>query len=410
MADYIKRIRTQSGDKQIDYASLANLPVSDPTLLVSGAFADAAAVGEALKKKVAMPTTADGTVVNGNAGQMLVTNGDGSTAWVSIPELDTDENGNPVWGAGSTLVEIDVDKTLAVEGAAADSKAVGDKFAEVAGEIDIERKRIDTLASYHAEGGVTTKAEAELVDIRTGADGVTYDNAGTAVRSQLNKKVNIPVAEGVAVIGNAGQVLATNGDGTTAWITLPEFTINEETGKVEFGAGSVATDSDLSTPGTAADAGAVGKALESKVSLPTDPETGEVIAPTADNQVVVNNADGTTSWVTLPEFTTDEEGNVVIPNSAIQTDSDLTTEGAAADAAAVGEALKAVGETVDLKLNAPVDETGAIKNGDAGQMLVTNGDGTTGWVSVPAIETDEAGNPVWAMGLPTLTEDGVLVF
>ena len=409
MADYIKRIRTQSGDKQIDYASLANLPVSDPTLLVSGAFADAAAVGEALKKKIAMPTTADGAVVNGNAGQMLVTNGDGTTAWVSIPELDTDENGNPVWGAGSTLVQVDVDKTLAVDGAAADAKTVGDKFTEVAGEIDIERKRIDTLASYHAEGGVTSAAEAELVDIRTGADGVVYDNAGAAVRSQLNKKVNVPVVEGASSNGASGQVLATNGDGTTAWITLPEFSVNEETGKVEFAGGSVATDSDLSTPGTAADAGAVGEALEGKVSLPVD-ENGEVIAPTANNQVVVTNADGSTSWVTLPEFTTDEEGNVVIPDSAIQTDADLATEGKAADAGAVGEALKAVGDTVDLKLNAPVDDAGAVKYGDAGQMLVTNGDGTTGWVSVPAIETDEAGNPVWAMGLPTLTEDGVLVF
>ena len=106
MADYIKRIRTQSGDKQIDYASLANLPVSDPTLLVSGAFADAAAVGEALKKKIAMPTTADGAVVNGNAGQMLVTNGDGTTGWVSVPAIETDEAGNPVWAMGlPTLTE-----------------------------------------------------------------------------------------------------------------------------------------------------------------------------------------------------------------------------------------------------------------------------------------------------------------
>lgn len=45
MEDYIKKIRTITGDKQIDYTALANLPISDKTLSKDGAFADAAAVG-----------------------------------------------------------------------------------------------------------------------------------------------------------------------------------------------------------------------------------------------------------------------------------------------------------------------------------------------------------------------------
>lgn len=48
MSDYIKKIRTQTGDKQIDYSSLANLPVPDMTLSEEGRFADAAAVGKRL--------------------------------------------------------------------------------------------------------------------------------------------------------------------------------------------------------------------------------------------------------------------------------------------------------------------------------------------------------------------------
>lgn len=51
MADYVTKIRTESGDKQIDYEALANLPQPDTTLTKSGEFADAKAVGDALKKK-----------------------------------------------------------------------------------------------------------------------------------------------------------------------------------------------------------------------------------------------------------------------------------------------------------------------------------------------------------------------
>lgn len=51
MSDYVTKIRTESGDKQIDYEALANLPQSDATLTKSGEFADAKVTGDALKKK-----------------------------------------------------------------------------------------------------------------------------------------------------------------------------------------------------------------------------------------------------------------------------------------------------------------------------------------------------------------------
>lgn len=51
MADYVTKIRTEDGDKQIDYEALANLPQADTTLTKSGEFADAKAVGDAIKKK-----------------------------------------------------------------------------------------------------------------------------------------------------------------------------------------------------------------------------------------------------------------------------------------------------------------------------------------------------------------------
>lgn len=49
-------------------------------------------------------------------------------------------------------------------------------------EVDVERSRIDNLATL--EEGSTT-GDAELIDIRTGYDGMNYNNAGDAVRAQI---------------------------------------------------------------------------------------------------------------------------------------------------------------------------------------------------------------------------------
>ena len=58
-------------------------------------------------------------------------------------------------------------------------------------EIAVERARIDNLSTL-SEGSTT--GDAELIDIRVGADGTTYNNAGAAVRSQINN-INTKIKE-----------------------------------------------------------------------------------------------------------------------------------------------------------------------------------------------------------------------
>lgn len=58
--------------------------------------------------------------------------------------------------------------------------------AEFEQEIDVERKRIDNLVSG------STPNNAEVLDIRVGADGKTYESAGTAVREQIKPLLGVP--------------------------------------------------------------------------------------------------------------------------------------------------------------------------------------------------------------------------
>lgn len=54
-------------------------------------------------------------------------------------------------------------------------------------EVEVERQRINNLSSL--DGGSTT-GDAELLDGRVGANGVTYSNIGTAIRLQANEKID----------------------------------------------------------------------------------------------------------------------------------------------------------------------------------------------------------------------------
>lgn len=66
-------------------------------------------------------------------------------------------------------------------------------------EVEVERQRINNLSSL-PEG--STQGNAELLDIRIGADGTTYSSAGEAVRQQITKATNSVMNTGEAKIIN----------------------------------------------------------------------------------------------------------------------------------------------------------------------------------------------------------------
>lgn len=72
-------------------------------------------------------------------------------------------------------------------------------YGSVMTEVDVERKRIDNIVKLPSG---STSGDAELIDIRIGADGVTYNSAGTAVREQINS-----LKEDLEILNNGGLIL-----------------------------------------------------------------------------------------------------------------------------------------------------------------------------------------------------------
>ena len=160
MADYITKIRTEDGDKQIDYSALANLPQPDDTLTKSGKFADAKATGDAIKK-ISDKLTPD------NITSLVTPDGIGAAVEGHNHTLDNLDGTLSVENGGtgaSTAEEARTNLGITPENIGASAAVHSHSIAELS----------DTLSVDKGGTGATTAEEA-----RTNL-GITPENIGAA--------------------------------------------------------------------------------------------------------------------------------------------------------------------------------------------------------------------------------------
>lgn len=89
-------------------------------------------------------------------------------------------------------------------------------------EIELQKARIDEIAKL-PEGSTT--GDAELADIRVGANGQKYNSAGEAVREQFGELKDAKISK-PSIDGTNGQVLSINEDGLLVWIDASGGTLD----------------------------------------------------------------------------------------------------------------------------------------------------------------------------------------
>lgn len=145
----------------------------------------------------------------------------------ALEEKNLETYNNMVIGAGESNSEI-VDARLDNSTGTRYEK-VGKRLDKMSSEIDenmnLLNSRMDTFTKL--EEGSTT-ADAELKDIRVGADGTTYENAGTAVREQFNElKEDLDNIENAVVLAKNLVIRHVSG-----------YYVSDRSGKVTFNSNS----------------------------------------------------------------------------------------------------------------------------------------------------------------------------
>ena len=129
--------------------------------------------------------------------------------------------------------DVTVDTTLSVAGQAADAKATGDAISQLseekANQSDVDELKGDKINTSDIIDNLTTDDNSKVL---SAAQGVT-------LKSLVDKKVELPKDNGGNILnGTSGQILQSNGDGTTRWVDKPTTT----------GTGGIAEETDPTVP------------------------------------------------------------------------------------------------------------------------------------------------------------------
>ena len=206
------------------------------------------------------------------------------------------------------------------------------------------------------ETGQATNAKLSEHTSQMGESLQTIANAINGLKNG-DEKVNTPKDNrGNFTNGTSGQILQTNGDGTTKWVDKPTT-------------GGITEETDPTVPAWA---------KKSTKPTYTADEVGADPSGTAENKVSTHNSDSNAH----NDIRNLIKNKVNISNIA---DNLTTDDNSKVLSAAQGVTLKA---SIDKKVELPKDNGGNILNGTSGQILQTNGDGTTKWVDVSTEESN----------------------
>lgn len=205
MPELIKRIRTDMGDAQIDYESLANLPLPDATLTKSGAFADAAAVGvrinsikdtdlKNIKESISELKTVEVRNNQPTASNTEVWINPGSKDSITIPEIkDSTTNTTDTWSSSKISAEV--------------AKASKSANADVSSVATMKASVENTVTDFNTTASNVNKALTDIGNIqkasvtKAGTDAVasinsTKDKAITDINNSKSSVVSAVTTEG----------------------------------------------------------------------------------------------------------------------------------------------------------------------------------------------------------------------
>ena len=223
-------------------------------------------------------------------------------------------------------------------------------------EVDVERKRIDNIASL-PEGSTT--GDAELADIRVDTEGVTHDNAGASVRAQTkdvpamrdclqSPYVDVSLLELGTINGDTGEE-----EDSTKILRSVRFRWNEK-GKIQAPTGYKIAVAYYTIQASMGDSGTTTKEVYQAGSSTGFYDSMQSRYPDDDRAIrrlLIKRKDGadinvedlrgkiTTNVPGLRAMDVLEKMQEEIENVQVDTDTTLTKEGAPADAAETGRRI-----------------------------------------------------------------------
>ena len=266
---------------------------------------DSLDVGSGAENKLDKPIDAEGNFINGTEGQVLKSNGDGSTFWA-----DSDD--------------IHLDTTLLAAGLAADSKAVGDEIYKLTNIVNTNMTAANN--SIHAISDNIDSINDSIESINDSID--TVNNSIDTMNDSLSKKINKPLdVHGNVTDGEAKQMLVSNGDGTTNWelagakvyVGSDEMPEGYDV-QIDPEAEAIAIDRTLSVDGAVAEASATGAAINlAKNKITSDIKShNENAASHLDIRAMITDAK---EFILLKDISTGEEFKVYVEDGVLKINS-----------------------------------------------------------------------------------------